>query len=417
MTRVAALLTTPKFHGGTETALFHTVSGLRELGVDVDVIALALSGTEKWRDQAKSYVNKVVFPRKDSVELALSGYDGMILSNVHFDDRYLPEMLANSNKISPWTSGWHGNSVMKSTREFHDQVSTGPKWKRNYVSFWPTAEEGFPELEWYRTILPYRLNPAFDDLLPVHEREYDFLFAGRVDPKKGAVAFISALEWISRRTMDEFTARIAGAPNDLPGGPHIHQLRLMLENWGWTVMAENTTMKSTWSAVHPCTKSVIDYTGPYEIQELPEILGSGKIFTNLTSGKASNSHLEYATMEAMDAGCIVMAKKDWPDYHYPKVEVDGFRQNPSPPQIFDIPEKSYRIVRGSRIIYNDVAASGVEDTYVDLAIEMHRNWLMCSGKDQANQNEEMWRQNRDALFAYHNPVNAAKTFLDALELS
>lgn len=414
------MLMTPSSYGGAESALQYAALGLRKLGVEVDVLAMTNQGGAEWSDQCKTFITRGLDWKRgrvagqDNVKntvKALGEYDGIVLSDTYFGDKRISEIVCTSDQIAPWTSARHWNSTAKTVYERHELAKASPKWSRRYVSFWPSVEEAFPEVSWARGILPYIVQDRLHGLRPISMRPVDFGYVGRTDPKKGVLTFVSALEGLTRHDPRPFKAVIAGAPTEIPGGPHIYAVGQKLEEWGWVVAREDDTMKSKWSATHPRTGSIIWHTGAYGPAELPRIFGSIKCFLNTTSGKYAPQHLEYVTMEALDAGCMVIAPTDWPDYHYG--DANGVQHRPV---VSNVPEESYRIKKGNRIIYNDVRPEAPETTYRPFAEKLAKAMDFFATPDVDAVTAAQADYNRQILSWAHDPARAGQAYLDALGL-
>ncbi|QGF20305.1 glycosyltransferase [Gordonia phage Sixama] len=408
--KLAAYAVTPKWHGGVETAFKHTVNGLRDIGHEVDVIGCVYrkyidAGDFKaragWREQAHEIIDhKYLIRSNEDLEGALAPYDGVVLSDVYFSDRYTPEVLLKSNKIAPWISGWHTNMIRKSMEEWHEQNKQSPRWSHRYVSFWNSAQKVHPEAKWYQSILPYVIDQDLDitDYAPLDRREFDFILTTRVDPRKGIVTYLAGLEGLARRGHTGIRALLCGTPMDFPGGPYSWGMAAMLNTWGWKLWMDTPDkMKSKWIAEK--NGNEIWFTGNYEPSELNYLLGSAKYFVNTTSGKAANSHFEYSTLEAMNLGCVPLVKADWDAYQY---EADWL------PNVIDLPEKSYRIKRGDRIVYNDTKPDAVEKTYDEFTDVLEK---VLSDNVAATWDTE-W--NRKVISKAHDPRRLAHTFTTAL---
>ncbi|QEM41594.1 glycosyltransferase [Gordonia phage Forza] len=405
--KIAALAVTPKWHGGVETAFKYTVEGLRELDHDVDVIGCVyrkyksaddFKARSGWREQAHELIDtKYVIKSFDGLERALTNYDALIPSELNFADKYTPEVLLKSEKIAPWISGWHTNMVRKSMEGWHQANEKSPRWTHKYLSFWNSAQEVHPTATWYQSMLPYRVNQDLNLLKP-DERKYDFIMTTRVDPRKGVVTYLAGLEGLARRGYKGVLARLAGTPIDFPGGPYSYGMSQLLRGWGWTVTYETDKMKSNWRAEK--NGNVIDYTGNYEPSELDAILMSGRYFVNATSGKAANSHFEYSTLEAINAGCVPLVKADWDPYQY--------NADSGLPNVIDLPEKSYRIRKGNRIVYNDTTVDAVEKTYDEFTDVLEK---VLTEKIVDNWDAE-W--NRRVISRAHDPQRIATDFTQAI---
>ncbi len=207
---------------------------------------------------------------------------------------------------------------------------------------------------------------------------------------------------------------IAGTPTELPGGPHIAAVAEKLESWGWAVTRETDKMKTNWVAVQPNTGSIVWYTGAYSPDDLPKIFSSIKVYVNTTSSKYAPEHLEYVTMEALDAGCAVIAPDDWPDYHYGATR----------PVVTSSPDQSYRVRKGNRIIYNDLSLEAPDTTYRPLgeifsrALEYYRTAVASEARStRLTYSSGVTAYNREVLLRCHSPQRAATAYLRALGLS
>lgn len=408
--RIACLAVTPKWHGGVETAFAATVDGLRELGHEVDVIGCVYRSYKSeeefreksgWREWAFERIDKIVLVKShEDLENALADYDGVVISDVYFTDRFTPDVLLGSSRIAPWTSGWHTNMARKEMVEFHEQNASSPAWSGAFASFWASAEKTHEYARWHRTVLPFRAPETSSDAL-FSDRPYDFILAARIDPRKGIVTYVSGLEGLARRGV-QFNARLAGTPIDFPGGPYSNTIAAMLEKWGWSVHRDTPKLKSNWTAVDSRTGSELHYTGNYEPSERESVLSSAKRFINATSGVASNSHLEYSTLEALVSGCAVLAKTDWDTYHYPDEQ----------PVITDLPEKSYRIRRGSKLYYNSCTDSAVDKIYDEFTDVLERELANSPSDDD---HAATVAHNRRVVESAHDPKRAASTYAQIIE--
>jgi glycosyltransferase involved in cell wall biosynthesis len=409
--KIACLLTSPKYFGGAETALMFTVDGLREIGCDVTVIASSATNGKGWTQQSLDVVDRITSPRKESLEDVLSAenFDGIVLSNVFFPDESMAQVFYESDTIAPWTSGWHNNIVLNNISV--DKIKSAPKWCGSFLAFWPTVKDAIDIDSWVESILPYRSNPALtsinrDKLSP----EYDFGFIGRADPKKGVLTFVAAMEWASRHADDQsFTALIAGAPSDVAGGPHIWHISRFMENLDWEITRHGPKMKSNWTAVHPKTGSRVDYTGPYNYSDLPRLFSNIKCVVNFTSDRCANSHLEYSALEALEAGCVLSARADWPDYHYPTA-----------PAIFGTPIAAHRVMSKNRIIYNSFKPENIDTVYAEAGAHFAGLVPKIRAIDVQGSSRDKYllsvARNRQVVADAHDPKIAAKAYLTSLGL-
>ncbi len=192
--RLGLVCLTPRAFGGAESALQGAAVGLRALGHEVTVVAMSVKGGTDWSDQCSKFIDRGIDWRKESVEDVLSKFDGLILSDTHFGDERLAGVLTTSDKIAPWVSARHWNSLSKTVTERHERTKAAPKWCGKYVSFWPSVEIGFEDVGWERGVLPYTPKQELHHLTPVIDRPVDFGYVGRTDPGKGVMGFVSALE-------------------------------------------------------------------------------------------------------------------------------------------------------------------------------------------------------------------------------
>lgn len=410
--KIGMVLMTPSAFGGAESALQYASEGFRSLGAETDVLAIeSKTKSKQWSSQCAAFITRGLPDNYEDVEKILSDYDGLVLSDTYFEaSKTLVEVLTKSDKIAKWVSARHWNSTSKTVFTRHAITEASPAWCGAYVSFWPSVEEAFPDVPWHRGVLPYLINDNLAGLTKTYDREYDFLLAGRTDPKKGVVTFVSALERLSLIDSRPFRARIAGTPTEIPGGPHIATIAKMLENWDWDLYrdipkGESRWMKSNWVATKG--RGVIEHTGAFGPSDLPAILGSAKTFVNTTSGKYAPEHLEYVTMEAMDAGCVVVAPNDWPDYAY------DVR-----PVVIPVPEDSYRIKKGNRIIYTDVRPEAPDTTYASFGNVLKKSLDFFESDPASVQAkvDAMTHHNRSVLARNHHPSRAAKAYAEALGL-
>lgn len=411
--RIACLVVSPRNSGGTEAAMGYTVQGLRELGCHVTVLALSRTNGSDWSRQCWEYIDEAVSPKSGALtaELSRENYDGIVLSNAYFTERAVTEPFIGDTGIAPWTSGRHWNWESKAILEHHEIARQSPSWAGTYVSFWNSAESKLLEgVEWERAVLPYVPQERFHNLSPVSERPIDFGFIGSIGPMKGALGFVNGLERISRTDPSrKFIAEYAGNPMDKPGGPHVHEISTLLESWGWVVERESNTRKTPWIAENPTTGSTIHFSGAFDTDSASEVFGRVKCYVNLTSAKIAPAHLEYATMEALDAGCVVLAPDDWDKGPY---------RDSGEPVLYPVPRESVNVLKGNRVVYNDTAADAMEETYARLGDRMaviHRSFEQHPEAVDREQIEGMER-NREILRQAHDPKIAAAAFLRALHL-
>ena len=390
--RIACLLTSPGYAGGTETAMQYTQAGLESLRIDAETLAVRLSARSRWSTQAESYVQAV--DKHDIVE-KLNEYDGVILSNTYFTEKYTRDAILDPALKPAVTSGWHGNDVMKTMLKAHEHVKSSPRWTGNYVRFWTNPLED-DDVTWVDSILPYQTN--FEDTAPnLADRQYDLSFIGRIDPRKGAWGFAVAMNILADDTRREANVLMAGAPNDLPGGPHIFHIRVMLHSFGWSFDLDGDKMKSTWTA----TKNgvTLRYSGAFDQTEMRRLMSDTKCFVNLTSIKASANHFEYSTLEAFDAQCVVLA----PYGH------DTFRYD-VPISMFTAPTEAVYIRKGNRVVFNDVSHDTMFETYRTLAEQLA--YIL----DHIPSDSPYLAKNRSAVLKAHRPELAAAAYMKALKL-
>ena len=393
---ITCLLTSPTFHGGTETAMFYTKMGLESIGYDVQSLAVRLSARSPWTNMAKSYVTPV---SKKDIQFELDKSDQIVLSNTYFADPYTRDAVAKTN--TSLTSGWHGDDVMKTMLEAHNVVKNSPGWSGQYVKFWDTAFED-SDVAWQKAVLPYK--PRSTEVEKTSVRPYDFGFIGRIDPRKGAWGFAVAVDILSTFVSHkQIACLMAGAPNDLPGGPHIWFIRQMLEEQGWVFVETGKnpgTMKATWIARK--NKTTLHYTGAYQADEVSSILESVDVFVNMTSLKASSKHFEYATLEAVSAGCYPFVPMDFDVKAQYGYDFHGAY----------IPTAAIRIEKGTRTVFNDLTADTRKNTYRQVAQKMQ--FLFEGSSFEFFRTHGGARRNLSAITKVHDPAVAAKAYVAAL---
>lgn len=411
--KIALILLTPRNAGGTEMSLFHLKKGFIELGHEADIIAVGnASHVIKWHPFNRDNVDIPVTNSFGDIEALLAGYDGIVLSNMTDDtSTALLKVLFSSTEIPKWTCARHWNTMTKAADEWQKHALKCGNWSGSYVSFWPSARQ-ISTAKWVQSTLPF----TFDDVTEprsIESRETDFLFMGRAEHKKGLFSFTTMLEGLRRRNLTSgvsrpFTARIAGAPMQLPGGPVVWVASQQLESWGWEVVYDKENRSSTWTATSP-QEDVITYTGTYSNYDVEDILQSAKIYYNLTASRFAPEHLEYSTMEALLHGNIVCAADDWPEYQYP----DGNR-----PKIVAVPKSAVDLRKGTRSVYTDKTEEAFTTTYVELIDQVCRAFGMISDSERLSNASEIatarWAANLDILRKAHSPTIAAQAYLDAL---
>lgn len=409
--KIACLWVTPKWHSGIDTAFTETIYGLRALGHDVTVVGCVYRKYHSdddfrarcgWRPRALELVDEVVRVRNwRDLSSALAGYDGVVLSDVYFAETHTPEMLVSSTDMATWTSGFHINDQRKGVMpDFHARNAVAPKWSGAFVYFWHTVQEVHSYPRWYRAVLPYRVD-ASRAVPALSDREYDFAFTSRLDPRKGAIPYVSALEGLTRRGA-QFRARMDGSSNEFPGGPYSHTIAMLLESWGWKVRRSTEKLRGPWLAEDPKTGSELQYGGQFEPNELEGILFSSKRLVNTTSAHESNSHLEYTSLEGLAAGCRVLAKTDWSDYHYP----DGG------PSVVDLPEKSYRLTRkNGSPAFNSTNPDAIDNVYDELTDVFERE--LCAVPADVD-HAAAFERDREIIARAHDPSVAASAYAQVL---
>lgn len=402
--KLAVLLTTPRRTGGAETFAHQLVSGLRSLGHDVDVVATTYRKYEtkadllemNWPQSAVDLCTHVVRATKPAdLEKALIDYDGIIVNHLFFVDKTLPAVLYTSEKIAPWTSGCHTNMSLPGDVYSHLQLS--PRWTGKHVYFWDGVPEAHAAAKWYRTILPYEL--SVDAPAALNSRLYDFMSASRVAPEKGLATYLAGLTGLRDRGYG-LKALLAGESSDMIGGPHSFALAQCLGKWGWDVRLDDyAKMKTLWQA--HSDKCTITYSGKYDIADRSGILSSGKFFVNTTSGHAANSHFEYATLEAIDNGCVPICKADWNDWQYPDEK----------PRVFNLPSKSHRLTKKNGVkTHNNMSKTALVDVY-DKVPAVFENAITLDNETA----EALVPYNRDIIEKAHDPRLAASTFIEVFE--
>ncbi|AKJ72592.1 hypothetical protein PP301_gp054 [Gordonia phage GMA2] len=392
--KIACLLTSPTFVGGTETALYNAYYGFQDLDVDVQAYAVRLSARSRWSNQALDYATPVSHQELLPI---LSEYDGVVLSNTYFPDKYVPRVISDpALKHVKLTTGWHGNDVMKTMLEAHEIVKRSPMWSGKYVRFWENPLED-PDVQWVDSVLPYIYQPPKLMRMPTKARHYDLGFVGRVDPRKGAFGFAVAAATLAEQSAEGLRVLIAGAPNDLPGGPLIHTIRKMLEERGWILIKGGEKMKSTWTLRF--NESTIHYSGGFQYDEVPTILNRVKVYVNMTATRASRNHFEYTTLEAFNAGCAVIAPDDVPKTMYD-----------AKPEFIPAAMSAVNVLRNGRPIFNDMTKSAPV-TYAPM-VDCMRDAL-----DLAKSRNAFWQEkNREVILQAHDATRAASAYLKALDL-
>ena len=407
--RIAAVHMTPQWADGAEAALIHSLPGLRERAEHVDlVVPTKKSGsTRHWTERARQHATIEVNPWKDDIGGLLSEYNGTFINDPMLKtDDPLAMTLVSSFAVAPWTTARHWNNVSKVVTERYGMMTAAPRWSKRIVTFWPSAEN-VDGIEWVRAgALPYVRNPLLADLAPVSQRPVDFACIGRSDPKKGTYAFAATMEALTRLDSRPFTAAISGVPADMMGGPHIYEIAQALEGWGWKLDRETEKRKSNWTATK--AGSTIWHTGAYDPSDLPKILGRVKCVMYSTVAKYSSQKLEYASLEALDAGCMLFGPTDWPDNHY-----GGDGQGPI---VTEIPDRSWRPRKGKRILNLDRSPEAPSTTYAPSGEVLSRALDLFRDPDCDDVTGKIAEYNRSALDVWHDPVIAADAYLTALGL-
>jgi hypothetical protein len=403
--KIAALHMSPRSFGGPETALEYTVYGLRSQ-VDVTVLGLSRKEGSDWSEHARAFVDEVVHPTKDDFDQRVAEYDALILSDLSSENGKLLNHVLDGKNLPVWTVGRHTTATTKKDLDRHERMMKNPTWSRSYVSFWEQAEN-LPDGDfgYERATLPYVPSEELRGLPPISQRPVDFGFVGSTDVRKGPLAFAAGLEALSRQSSQRFTAVITGRPVEHRGGPHVAAIANRLEEWGWHVTRAGESGKSKWTAVRPGTESIIWYTGEYERDDLPRVLGAIKCYVNFTSGKLTPGHLEYATIEAMDAGCMVIAPGDFQSsWHY---------ENRPMPVVSPIPSESHVYkISSRRSGYLDETIDSPDTTYKPFGEQLCRAKASMQLVD--DHMTMLTKHNRKALAQGHHPKRAASAYLKAL---
>lgn len=416
MSKIICLFHDASTRGGTETSLLHVASGLRELGHEVELAAGYASATPAGNLWAPEIAPLITLPipvrRVAKIEEALSDADGIVLSLHNITSSRLRQVIMGSENIAPWVVGRHWSVISNPALIQFREMKEAPKWCGRYVSFWEEAELIEPDSPWTRTILPYAYDTSrLTERKPFKYRPYDFVMACRAESKKGIMAHCAAIEGLVQRGHEDVRARIAGSPAQMPGGPYIHTVRQTLEKWGWKVENNWTgegppKMWTPWTATK--NGSTIDYTGSYSRTELWDILDSGIVYANLSLQRAYGSHLEYSTMEAMNAGNVVLASTDYAPWHYD--DTTGI------PDIVPVPRATLAPKRGDRDCVNNGNPDSYETTYKDL-VDTYETILTDIREDVDGldaQARDAQSRNQDVLTLAHDPKIAAQAYLDAL---
>ncbi|QDK02658.1 glycosyltransferase [Gordonia phage Phendrix] len=415
--KIGLVLMSPVDAGGSRTALWYLQSGLQAMDIEFDILAPDTRRIYRAESDDLGF-DPIILGKKDDIVGALQQYDGLILSDTFYGCKSdLLDVLLTNPDIPKWVSANHCNSATANVRERHERTKLAPAWCGSYVHFWPSARI-WDDCHWEQTVLPWTVNLDLrNHYTPIQGRPYDFLFAGRTSPSKGVVAFACAMHRLTEITPDKaYWGRIAGSPMEMPGGPQIGHVSLMLEEWGWHVTREREKgvaakwMCGKWSATHPASESTLVYTGEFKPAQRKGVLLSASTFVNCTPWKYGAEHLEYSTMEALETGMNVIAPDDWPDYMY------GEKR----PAVTPIPEHSYKIMRGARAIRADLRPDAYKTTYAPLA-EVMRDMASKPKLDTVAPIPESvtWeaKSNRKILEEAHDPRRAAKAYLQALKLS
>ena len=404
--------------GGTETSLMHVAEGLRDLGHEVNIAAGYASATPEksnWAEELKPHINLPFSVRRAAaIEDALSGVDGTILSLDFIQSSRLHQVMMQSREIAPWVVGRHWSVINNKSVYLLKEIKRAPAWCGRYVNFWEEAELIDPSATWTRSILPYRYDDTrLKTRRHFKDREYDFIMACRAESKKGIIAHCAAIEGLVRRGHDGVRARIAGSPAQMPGGPYIHTVRTTLESWGWVVEDDwdgpgKPKMSTNWTARKG--DSFIKYTGSYSKPEVWDILNSGIVYANLSLRRAYGSHLEYSTMEAMNAGNHVIASTHYAPWHY-----NSYTKFPA---ITPAPDSVLSPKRNGRDCVNNGRPDAYETTYSEL-VDLYETILTEARSDIDGLDAKAVHaqyHNRHVLQIAHDPRQAAGAYLDALSV-
>jgi hypothetical protein len=331
--------------GGSIIWSRHAQAGLHALGHSCDVVASTKSGKtpvlwktdaiDKWQtvgNRWAQFTPDVVVKQSDLFE-TLRGYDLVILPDawsVLHDNRaakagvepdYLT-LLGDLGRVGvPWTTVLHGTASTYATAKFTDRLfHATPGFSRSLLTHFAVPSE-----------LPERfngltLNPVPLPYAPVHDLDGPFYqglrigMTGRLVPIKGAHLLVGAVD---REAVPFYwSVDLAGGADVGYGDSYSHQLWRALTTHGWddaSVDSPNANPKRAlpWKAFKT-HRPIVRYTGAY--RHGVDVASQLTVHATLTNASLT-SFTEYATLEAIDAGCVVVAPARHVDRRYHAVLV------------------------------------------------------------------------------------------------
>jgi hypothetical protein len=404
---------------GPMTWAYHLQSGFQTLGHECHVVSSTKSGRERvaWGESRLGTrwwgVAPDVVCRNDELVDVLNGYDRVILSDVRTvaQDKeakkadalpvYVDALLKTS---TPWTSAFHGNAYPLSETPYLAQLLESPAWTGVLIDQTERATSirkgshlnGIPLMF---SDLPYRLRNSVD--APPVANLNTVGMTGRFIFNKGhhVTALATPYLWEGVNVELWGSCSVGLGPNPTyivwealrkiagvdPGVPS--ELFVRHGNVPESPDGGNIIQPFHWEG-HFDGDRTVRYLGNYMNQlEVASRIG---IHVNLTTAAFSAGNVEYASLEAMDAGCLPMAQEA-------------------------LAGRSYRM----RVLPNIASWPGVGKLQSDPTTVKWLAEIITQTRDAAAANPDWHREvaqhNREVVSMYNDPARAATRFLEALK--
>lgn len=391
--------------------------GFRELGHQCDVITFTRAGRRApaWGrvEQAKSSsLSCALVPdvcaKQDDAGRVLDQYDLVVLTDVKtatcdnaaLKDEMLDEpvyITTLKSTDTPWTSALHGRWYYahpdpipaglseKSGAPFIHDLLKLPNFSGFLIAHAKDFDKYCPALQAIRKEylpLPYQLSHTDEQATTVRSSLVTLAVIGRMIPTKHRHV---VNEMLTRGMLRDATCYYGGGCVCTHGPSETYVMNEQLAEAGWETSWGDDGVRKTkpFTARHASTANHVHYLGAYV--DPYEVLHRSKCHVGITDCDFSGGLFEFATLEAIDCGCLPIVTEPF----YPHVGTDV---------------ECLRIPHAIKKFSPKVAREALDELYeriADCVITANSSW-----------SPEAVRHNRECVARENDPRRHARTFLE-----
>lgn len=299
---------------GTTTLAFHLAQGLRDAGHEVTTLTSTKSGKQtvrwtrpdggaQWWHEApnQTVAHRELVATFDTFDfIIVNDIASSTLDNGKFEPGYVNGLCYTT---TPWTAVAHGNAYdAKHAPHFTDLIASARGFTGSLLGC--TAPYRYPDHELFSKLQiinirrPYQMVNDIDAPVPL---SYGAGTIGRYSTGKNLhVLGLSLPYYIDPAHLELWGACI----NSVAPTPSFLTYSELMKDGLISVQEPTTPNKTSPWCVNSVIGSLAYYGGAYSDPMVP--LSRLRVFVNLTSATFS-AGTEYTTMEAVDAGCLLLA--------------------------------------------------------------------------------------------------------------